>query len=66
MESCSQNHFKIFFKLLILFFSVLLTLQNCTVLPRACTNTAKELFLCGLFAFAICHRYDKQSKKWNH
>lgn len=43
MESCSQNHFKIFCKLFIFFFSVLLTPQDCTVLLQACAHTAEGL-----------------------
>lgn len=39
MESCSRNHCKVFLKLFLLLFLVSLTLQNCTVLPQACTNT---------------------------
>lgn len=55
MESCSQNHFKIFFKLLIFFFLVWLTLQNCTVPPWACTNTAQGPSLLA-FASGVYHR----------
>lgn len=64
MESCSQNHFKIFFKLLIFFFRVWLTLQNCTVPPWACTNTAQSPSLLA-FAFGVYHRRGKQSKTRN-
>lgn len=65
MESCSQNHFKIFFKLLI-FFMVLLDTAELYRTPRARTNPAQGLPLCCLFAFGTCHRRDTQSRKWNH
>lgn len=68
MESCSQNHFKIFFKLLIFFFLVLLTLQNCTVPPWACTNTAQGPSLLA-FAFGVYHSVTNNQRcgiKWEH
>lgn len=67
MESCSQNHFKIFFKLFIFFFRVLLTLQNCTVLPRAWTNTAQGPSLLA-FALGVYHRRDnlRRGIQWEH
>lgn len=68
VESCSQNHFKVFFKLLIFLFLVLLTLQNCTALPRACTNTAQGPSP-SAFAFGVCHRCDNPRRgiiKWEH
>lgn len=64
MESCSQNHFKIFLKLLILFFLVLWTLQPYPVLPRP-VWTLWKASLCR--HFVICDMPSVwQSEQWSH
>lgn len=59
MESCSQNHFKIF--LAVFFFLVSLTLQNCTELPWACTNRSLSVGLSPLG----CASGMTAPEKWN-
>lgn len=44
---------KIFLELLILFLSVLWTLQNCTVLPQACANTLQISLVTLCYAIGV-------------
>ena len=69
MES-SQNHFKIFFKLLIFFFLVLLTLQNCTELHGPVLTPLKVslsvAFLLSGHAVGVTHNPESGIIMWEH